>query len=113
MQFCKIFVMHVKAFKSAKRGGSLDVNQGCIFQFLLEFLFKYVVNPTLVGLILYGEPVIGGDKGIRVAIAFAMIITSYLFLGSLGTLPWVGSYTNMISKVSLILIYMNCVNSRS
>ena len=66
------------------------------------FMLKYVVNPALVGLILYGREALGGghnNYGVRVCIAFSLINTSYLFLGSIGTLPQIGAYTNLISKV--------------
>ena len=68
-----------------------------------NFIAKYIVNPVLVGLILYGREILGGGHnyyGVRVCIAFSLINTSYLFLSSIGTLPTVGSYTNLISKVS-------------
>ena len=67
------------------------------------FIAKYIVNPVLVGLILYGREILGGGHnyyGVRVCIAFSLINTSYLFLSSIGTLPTVGSYTNLISKVT-------------
>ena len=65
---------------------------------------KYVANPVLVGLILYGKDSLGGeenDYGVRVCIAFSMINTSLLFLASIGRLPFIGCYTNLISKVKI------------
>ena len=68
-------------------------------QYLLLFVIKYIFNPVLVGLILYGGNRIGGESGIRVAIAISIITTSYLFLSSISRFPWVGCYTNMLTKV--------------
>ena len=73
----------------------------CIARTLLMFVIKYVFNPILVGLILYGEDIIGGKSGVRIAISTSIITTSYLFLGSISRFPCVGRYTNMLTKVQL------------
>ena len=75
-----------------------------IMEMLTIFIMKYVANPVLVGLILYGKDSLGGeenDYGVRVCIAFSMINTSLLFLASIGRLPFIGCYTNLISKVKM------------
>ena len=79
---------------------------GCIARLLFIFAIKYVLNPILVGFILYGEHVIGGEQGIRVAIAISIINTSYLFLGSISRFPSIGRYTNMLTKVYMLIDYM-------
>lgn len=77
-------------------------NHVFIARMICQFTMKYVLNPILVGFILYGREILGGGDnyfGVRVCIAFSLINTSYLFLGSIGTHPFIGTYTNMISKV--------------
>ena len=77
-------------------------NQFFLVRLICQFFMKYILNPILVGFILYEREILGGGNdyyGVRVCIAFALINTSYLFLGSIGTHPFIGTYTNMISKV--------------
>ena len=71
----------------------------CIRSLVWVFVIKYMFNPVIVGLILYGEKEIGGEPGVRVAISISIITTSYLFLMSIGKFPWIGCYTNMLTKV--------------
>ena len=77
----------------------------CIARLLFTFAIKYILNPILVGFILYGGPIIGGEKGIRVAIAISVINTSYLFLRSISRFPSIGRYTNMLAKVYILIGY--------
>ena len=66
---------------------------------IFQFVAKYIFNPVLVGLILYGENILGGETGTRVAIALAILTTSYFFLASISRIPWIGCYTGMLTKV--------------
>ena len=109
VQVLKHVMMYQQKKKSTGSGAENDPhakrNMNLVAEFLREFVMKYVLNPVLVGFILYGREVLGGgdnEYGVRVCIAFALINTSYLYLGSIGTLPMIGTYTNMISKVILI-----------
>merc|ERR1719188_1035935 len=91
----------------AKKDPHAEMNISFVIQQAGTFILKYVVNPVLVGLILYGREALGGGHnhyGVRVCIAFSLINTSYLFLASIGTLPTVGSYTNLISKVLVTVL---------
>ena len=94
--------------RSTQKDPHAKRNMKFVTQFIREFAMKYVSNPILVGFILYGREFLGGDDkdyNVRVCIAFALINTSYLFLGSIGTLPLIGSFTNMISKVNYLKDY--------
>ena len=71
----------------------------CLVRMIIMYVIKYVFNPIVVGLVLYGENVIGGESGVRVAIATSIVTTSYLFLGDISRFPCVGRYTNMLTKV--------------
>ena len=91
-----------KRMNFAKKDPHIKMKWSFVIQQAGTFMLKYVVNPALVGLILYGREALGGghnNYGVRVCIAFSLINTSYLFLGSIGTLPQIGAYTNLISKV--------------
>ena len=92
-----------KRLNFAKKDPNAKMNTSFVLAQAGNFIAKYIVNPVLVGLILYGREILGGGHnyyGVRVCIAFSLINTSYLFLSSIGTLPTVGSYTNLISKVT-------------
>ena len=105
VQLCKFLFMwrqRRKRMNFTKKDPNAKINKTFAIHQATIFILKYVVNPVLVGLILYGRETLGGGHnhyGVRVCIAFSLINTSYLFLGSIGTLPTVGSYTNLISKV--------------
>ena len=81
------------------------MNRFCMAKILFIFALKYILNPILVGFILYGGPIIGGEKGIRVAIAISIINTSYLWLRSISRFPSIGRYTNMLAKVYILIDY--------
>ena len=79
------------------------------------FVIKYIFNPILVGLILYGGDAIGKQRT-RVASSVSIITTSYLYLSSISRFPSIGRYTNMLTKVGqlaniliqmAIIIYFN------
>ena len=92
-----------KRLNFAKKDPNAKMKTSFVLAQAGTFIAKYIVNPVLVGLILYGREILGGGHnyyGVRVCIAFSLINTSYLFLSSIGTLPTVGSYTNLISKVT-------------
>ena len=106
LQLLKYIVMYRQG-RESNRHTQKDPNAGRNMSFVattaVQFTQKYILNPILVGLILYGGEILGGgdnNYGVRVCIAFSLINTSYLFLASIGTLPLIGAYTNMISKVS-------------
>ena len=101
IQLIRAIVLYREAVKSNKESNDPHAKLGTyyILQYICQFFLKYIVNPILVGLVLYGHDAIGGDWGIKVAMACSIINTSFQFLVSLGTLPAVGTYTNMISKV--------------
>ena len=105
VQLCKFLFMwrqRRKRMNFTKKDPNAKINKTFAIHQATIFILKYIVNPVLVGLILYGRETLGGGHnhyGVRVCIAFSLINTSYLFLGSIGTLPTVGSYTNLISKV--------------
>ena len=91
-----------------KKNPHAKKNMYFMAQHFCRFFMTYVVNPIWVGFILYGreaEEECSKDDaeewGVRVCIAWSLINTSNLFLGVMGALPGVGSYTNMISKVFL------------
>ena len=106
IQLLKTFVTYQKEKDGQdKKDPNASRNWSFLATHLVLFVQKYILNPILIGLILYGRDVLGGDGyGVRVCIAFSLINTSYLFLASIGTLPWIGTYTNMISKV----IWVTC-----
>ena len=146
LQVLKHVVMYRKQKQqrecSTKKDPHAKRNKTLVTQLLREFVMKYILNPILVGIILYGRETLGGletslgigydnqtinttrcdnttrfedttkgfggdnDYGVRVCIAFALINTSYLYLGSIGTLPLIGSFTNMISKVDYLKNYI-------
>ena len=91
-----------KGSRAGKKDPHARRNWSFVANYLGRFVTTYVGNPILVGLILYGRDVVGGEWGVRVCIAWSLIVTSYIFLGALGALPSVGTYTNMISKVCFI-----------
>ena len=88
-----------------KRNTDEKMDCGKLARVVLVFALKYILNPILVGLILYGGDIIGGEQGIRVAIAISIINTSYLFLGSISRFPSIGRYTNMLAKVYILIDY--------
>ena len=98
IQACKNVLM-IKRMNYVKRNKNVTFDWGCIMHMMFIFIIKYIFNPVIVGLILYGGKELGGESGIRVAIAISIITTSYLFLSCISRFPWVGSYTNMLTKV--------------
>ena len=100
MQVLKFYVMSRAMPKLSGKDPHASRNRKFVIWQGSQFFMKYILNPTLVGLILYGRETLGGEYGVRVCLAFSLINTSYLFLGSIGSIPIIGSYTNMISKVS-------------
>ena len=92
----------IKKANSARVNKEEDGTIWCLMKMFIIFIIKYVFNPIVVGLILYGEHLIGGESGVRVAIATSIVTTSYLFLRSISRFPCVGRYTNMLTKVLLM-----------
>ena len=82
-----------------KRNKEEHLDYFCVAQSVLFFSLKYIFNPILVGFVLYGEHILGEEQGVRVAIAISIVTTSYLFLGSISRFPFIGRYTNMLTKV--------------
>ena len=118
LQSCKLLFMwrqRQKRLNFAKKDPNAKMKKSFVLAQAGTFISKYIVNPVLVGFILYGREILGGGHnyyGVRVCIAFSLINTSYLFLSSIGTLPTVGSYTNLISKVIFrfkILFYTSII----
>ena len=123
LEIVKQIFMYRQSRGSCNRESHTQVKLSFIVQQLALFIMKYVVNPILVGLILYGSEAVGGGEnnyGVRVCIAFSLINTSLLFLASIGTLPFIGCYTNLITKVasqnyhfcqSLVVSYLKSIRN--
>ena len=83
-----------------KKDPNAKINKSIVINAITQFTMKYILNPVLIGFILYGCDILGGDGyGVRVCISFSLINTSFMFLSTIGSLPLIGSYTNLISKV--------------
>ena len=97
MTFCSRRQAHAKKnIKETKFMG----NKWIVIGQVHNAIGAYLVNPILVGLALYGSNLME-EWGIRLVLSFAIVNTSYLFLGSLSMHPIVGSFTNMLSKVQI------------
>ena len=83
-----------------QKGKNLDYISALkwITEMVALFVIKYIFNPILVGLILYGGDSIGKQRT-RVASSVSIITTSYLYLSSISRFPSIGRYTNMLTKV--------------
>ena len=83
-----------------QKGKNLDYISALkwITEMFALFVIKYIFNPILVGLILYGGDSIGKQRT-RVASSVSIITTSYLYLSSISRFPSIGRYTNMLTKV--------------
>lgn len=104
LEILKQIFMYRQSKKHCKSRQITRANILLILEMITIFVSKYIVNPVLVGLTLYGKELLGSeenDYGVRVCIAFSMINTSLLFLASIGRLPFIGCYTNLISKVNM------------
>ena len=87
-----------------KKDPNAKINKSIVMTAITQFTMKYILNPVLIGFILYGCEILGGDGyGVRVCISFSLINTSFMFLSTIGSLPLIGSYTNLISKVFYLL----------
>ena len=87
-----------------KKDPNAKINKSIVMTAFTQFAMKYILNPVLIGFILYGSEILGGDGyGVRVCISFSLINTSFMFLSTIGSLPLIGSYTNLISKVFYLL----------
>ena len=103
LEILKQIFMYRQSRASCRPESRCQMKMGFIVQQLALMIMKYVLNPILVGLILYGAEAVGGggnNYGVRVCIAFSLINTSLVFLASIGTLPFIGCYTNLITKVN-------------
>ena len=94
-----ILLTTIKRANSARAHKEETDTFWCLMRMFILYVIQHVFNPIVVGLILYGEHAIGGNSGVRVAIATSIITTSYLFLRSISRFPCVGRYTNMLTKV--------------
>ena len=83
-----------------QKGKNLDYIRALkwMVEMVALFVIKYLFNPILVGLILYGGDAIGKQRT-RVASSVSIITTSYLYLSSISRFPSIGRYTNMLTKV--------------
>ena len=83
-----------------QKGKNLDYIRALkwMVEMVALFVIKYIFNPILVGLILYGGDAIGKQRT-RVASSVSIITTSYLYLSSISRFPSIGRYTNMLTKV--------------
>ena len=95
-----ILLTTIKRANSARAHKEETDTFWCLMRMFILYVIQHVFNPIVVGLVLYGEHTIGGNSGVRVAIATSIITTSYLYLRSISRFPCVGRYTNMLTKVS-------------
>ena len=87
-----------------QKGKNLDYIRALkwMVEMVALFVIKYIFNPILVGLILYGGDAIGKQRT-RVASSVSIITTSYLYLSSISRFPSIGRYTNMLTKVGQLV----------
>ena len=77
IQLLKTFVTYQKEKDGQdKKDPNASRNWSFLATHIVLFLQKYILNPILIGLILYGRDVLGGDGyGVRVCIAFSSAVS--------------------------------------